>query len=146
MASSLTPGADSRLNKKLDHVLQEFLLAVGKDHEIRQMFKEEDVFQFMNFIDYTVEDLEDMRRKSGSTTKAFNKRKVTLIYNVIIYYSFLGDSDPTLADDPENWSMPDFRKWIREGRHPTAAFFNASKANPTVTTATTTTTTYKTNK
>ena len=110
MASNLTPGADSRLDKKLDHILQEFLLAVGKDHEIRQMFKEEELYQFMDFIDYTVEDLEEMKMKSHTSTKGFNKRKVTQIYNVIRYYSFLGDSDPTLANDPENWSMPDFRK------------------------------------
>ena len=37
--------------------------------------------------------------------------------------------------------MSDFNKWICEGRHPTVASFNASKANPTVTTSTTTTTT-----
>ena len=58
-------------------------MAIGKDHEIRQMFKEENVYQFMDFVDYTVEQLEELRRKSGNTTKGFKKRKVTQIYNVI---------------------------------------------------------------
>ena len=133
MALNLTPGVDSRLDKKLDHILQEFLLAVGKDHEIRKMFQAENLFQFMNFIDYTVEDLEEMRMQSHTSTTGFNKRKVTQIYNVIRYYGFLGDSDPGLADDPEKWSMKDFRKWMREGRHPTVASFNASKATSTTT-------------
>ena len=33
--------------------------------------------------------------------------------------------------------MPDFRKWIREGRHPTVAFFNTAKTNATLTGTTT---------
>ena len=94
----------------------------------------------MYFIDFTVEDLELMRRKSGSTTKAFNKRKVTLIYNVIRYYDFLADSDPNLQKDPKNWSMSDFEKWIQEGRHPTVASFQASKANAKITAPSTITT------
>ena len=40
MTSNLTAGADPRLNKKLDHVLEVFLLAEGGNHEIRHMFKE----------------------------------------------------------------------------------------------------------
>ena len=88
MASNLTPGADPRLDKQLDNVLKEFLLAKGGGHEIRQMFKEEEIYQFMNFVDYTVEDLEDLRRKSHNSMKGFNKQKVTQIYNVIRYYNF----------------------------------------------------------
>ena len=37
--------------------------------------------------------------------------------------------------------MPDFRKWIDEGRHPTVASFNTAKASSTVTGATTLSTT-----
>ena len=89
MASNLTAGADPRLDKQLDHVLGEFLLAKGGGHKIKQMFKEEEIYQFMNFVDYTVEDLEHLRRKSHNSTKGFNKRKVTQIYNVIRYFNFL---------------------------------------------------------
>ena len=96
MASNLTTGADLRLNKQLDYVLEEFLLAVGGGHEIWQMFQAESLYQFMNFVDYTVEELEDMRMRSHTSTKGFNKWKVTQIYNVVRYYNFLGDADPTL--------------------------------------------------
>ena len=88
MASNSIPGADPRLDKQLDHVLKKFLLVKGGGHEIRQMFKEEEIYQFMNFVDYTVEDLEDLRRKSHNSMKGFNKQKVTQIYNVIRYYNF----------------------------------------------------------
>ena len=69
MASNLTANADPRLDKKLDHVLEEFLLAIGGNHEIRQMFKEENMYQFEDFVRYKVEHLEDLRRKSHTTTK-----------------------------------------------------------------------------
>ena len=150
MASNLTANADPRLDKKLDHVLREFLLAKGVNHKTRQMFKENNIYQFEDFIDYTVEDLEDLRRILPNSTKGFSRRKVTQIYKVIRYYNSLQDADATLEDDPENWAMPDFRLWIDNGRHPTFTSANATSsstnANPIwrqarqVGTATTTTT------
>ena len=144
MVSNLTAGADPSLDKKLDHVIEEFLLAKGGNHKIRQRFKEENIYQFEDYIDYTVEDLELLRRKSHNIMKGFSKQKGTQIYNVIRYYKFLCDADITLAEDPENWAMADFRKWIDEGRHPTVASFKAAKTNATLgvtTTLPTTTTT-----
>ena len=137
MASNLTRNADSRLDKKLDHVLEEFLLAVGGGHEIRQMFKGEDIYQFANFVGYKVVDIEDLRRKVHNTMKGFNNRKVTLIYNVIRYYNYLGSKDVALAEDPENWAMTDFKKWIRDGCHPNDASAAAASANATLPGATT---------
>ena len=89
MESNLTTGADPRLDKQLDYILEEFLLAKEGGHKSRQMFQAEDIYQFMNFVDYTVEDLEVLRMKSHNSTKDFNKQKVTQIYNVIRYYNFL---------------------------------------------------------
>ena len=63
MASILTANADPRLDKQLDHVLEEFLLARGGSHEIRLMFKECDLYQFDDFIMCDVEHLEEMKRK-----------------------------------------------------------------------------------
>ena len=89
MASNLTAGADPRLDKKFDYVLDKFLLAKGGNHEIRQMFKEENIYQFEDFVGYEVEDLEDLRQKFHDTQKGFAKRKVIQVYNVIRYYKFL---------------------------------------------------------
>ena len=52
MAANLTAGADQRLDTQLDHILEEFLLTKGGNHEIRQMFKECNVYQFEDFVDW----------------------------------------------------------------------------------------------
>ena len=59
--------ADPRLDKQLDHVLEEFCLAVGVNHEIRQMFKENDLYQFEDFVNYDMKSLQEMKRKKGNT-------------------------------------------------------------------------------
>ena len=144
MAGNLTPGADIRLDKKLDHVLEEFLLAKGEKHEIRQMFNECNVYQFDDFVDYELEHIQAMKRKQHNTMKGFDSRKVTQVYNVICYYNFLL-SDPQnsdLAEDPENWVWKDFKLWKHHGRHPTVASATAASANaasPNVTTTANTT-------
>ena len=71
MSTNLTAGADQRLDKKLDHVLEEFLLAKGGKHEIRQMFKECNVYLFDDFVDYELEHIEEMKRKQHNTMKRF---------------------------------------------------------------------------
>ena len=89
MVSNLTAGADQRLDTQLGHVLQEYFLARGGNHEVRKMFREENIYEFEGFVGYKVEHLEALKRTQNNTTKVFNKRKVTLIYNVICYYKFL---------------------------------------------------------
>ena len=69
MALDLTANADPRLDKQLDHVLQEFLLAKGGNHEIRQMFKECNLYQFRDFVSCDMPVLEEMKRKQHNTTK-----------------------------------------------------------------------------
>ena len=141
MSTNLTPGADPRLDKKLDHVLEEFVLAKGGNNAIRQTFKEEELTDFDDFVTYELEHIQDLRRKQGNTTKPLNKHRVTQVYNAIRYYHFL-DSDPQsrlLAEDPENWKIVDFRLWKAHGRHPTTASATAAAANATSTSAPTTT-------
>ena len=135
MATNLTAGADQRLDTQLDNVLQEYLLAKGSNHEVRQMFKAENLYEFEYFVGYEVEDLEAMKRTQNNTTKVFSKRRVTMIYNVIRYYKFLQSDTTTkkLAKDPENWDKDDFDDCIDDGRHPTLASAKAAKANPTLT-------------
>ena len=89
MATNLTAGADQRLDMQLDNVLQEYLLAKRDNHKVRQMFKAENLYKFEYFVGFEVEDLEAMKRTQNNTTKVFNKRRITMIYNVIRYYKFL---------------------------------------------------------
>ena len=143
MSGNLTPGADPRLDKKLDHVLEEFVLAKGGNNDIRQTFKEEELTDFRDFVTYELEHIQDLRRKQGNTTKVLNKQKVTQVYNAIRYYNYLltDPQDSDLAMDPENWLEKDFRLWKRNGHHPsvtsaTAAATNAASSNANTTTNT----------
>ena len=104
------------------------------------MFKVENFYKFEDFVGYTVEDLEALKRTQNNITKVFNKRKVTLIYNMIRYYKFLQSDDTTKKQtkDPENWDKDDFDDWVDDRRHPTLASAKAAKANPTLTGTTTT--------
>ena len=113
MSGNLSKGTDKRLDEKLDHVLQEFLFTKGERHEIRLMFTACDLYQFEDFVDYELEHIQKMRRKSNGGTKSFDDRKVTQIYNVIRYAAYLrrDQSSEVLAEDPENWVPKDFRLW-----------------------------------
>ena len=130
MAANLTAGADQRLDTQLDHVLEELLLAKGGNHEIRQMFKECNVYQFEDFVEYEVEQIEEMKRKQHNATKTFDTQKVTQVYNMIRYYNFLQSNNIVLAEDPENWVKAVFFKLRRDNRrHLTVASANAVSAN-----------------
>ena len=63
--------ADPRLDAKLEHLLTEYFLAIGNNHEIRKMFKENDLYQFEDFVNYDMKSLEEMKRKKGNTTSGF---------------------------------------------------------------------------
>ena len=76
MASNLTAGADQRLDTQLDHVLAEFLSAKGGNYEIRQMFKECNVYQFEDFVKWELEHIKEMKRKQHTTTKVLITGKV----------------------------------------------------------------------
>ena len=93
--------ADSRLDKQLDHVLTEYCLVIGVNHKVRQMFKENDLYQFEDFVICDTQSLTGMERKNHNTTVGFVHRKRTQIYNVIIYYKFLqsDNSSKKLAKD-----------------------------------------------
>ena len=81
--------ADLRLDTPLEHVLTEYFLAIGDNHEIRQMFKENDLYRFEDFIRSDMQSPKEMKRKKHNTTVPFNHWKLTQIYDVILYYKFL---------------------------------------------------------
>ena len=90
---NLSNMVDSRLDKQLNYVLNKCCLAVNINHEIRQMFKENDVYQFEDFITSDIQSLTDMKRKKHNTTVSFVHQKLTKIYNTILYYNFLQSDD-----------------------------------------------------
>ena len=101
---NLSNMADPRLDVPLEHVLTEYCLAIGDNHEIRQMFKENDLYQFEDFVRSDMKSLTEMKRKKYNTTVPFNHWKITLIHDVVLYYKFLlSDAvTRTLAEDPEH--------------------------------------------
>ena len=119
--------ADSRLDAKLDHLLTEYFLSIGNNHEIRQMFKENNLYQFEEFIACDIQSLTEIKRKKHNTMVPFNHRKLTLIHDIVLYYKFLlsDTATRTLAEDPENWVREDYKLWKNQGCHPTTASANA---------------------
>ena len=52
--------ADSSLDTKLEHLLTDYFLAISNNHEIRQMFKENDLYQFEEFMTCDMQALTEM--------------------------------------------------------------------------------------
>ena len=114
---------------KLEHLLINYLSAIGVDHDIRQAFIYKDVLTFENFMDSC--DLENIKKfqqkDSTNVVQAFSNAKLKLISNVLLYYLFLmDDSQEVLAENPVNWVKSDFRKWKTKPRG--TATQNASNA------------------
>ena len=132
---------DSRLDTKLEYLPTHYFLARGDNHEIRQMFKENDFYNFGEFASCNKQALMEMRRKKNNVKVAFNDRKITLIHDVVLYYHFLQNDTTTkaLVEEPGNWKREDFNDWRDQGCHPTIASANASLSG-TTTNATTSST------
>ena len=98
-------------------MLINYLSATGADHHIRKAFIHEQIHTFDEFtIGCNVENIKTFQRDDGNNNivPAFNSVKLTLITNVILYYEFLqDDNQETLADNPVNWVLLDFKRWRR---------------------------------
>ena len=64
--------ADSRLNVKLKHLLTTYFLAIGNNHEARQMFKENDFYDFEEFNSCDKQALTEIKRKKNNVMVGFN--------------------------------------------------------------------------
>ena len=60
------------------------------------MFKENDLYQFEDFITSNMQSLTDMKRKKHNSTVGFVHWKLTKIYNVILYHTFLRSDTATV--------------------------------------------------
>ena len=101
--SNLSSMANSRLDTKLEHFLTHYFLAKGDNHEIWQMFKDNDSYDFEEFTSCNKQEFLEMRSKSNiNVMKGFNDQKITLIHNVVLYHHFIRSSNNTkaLAEDP----------------------------------------------
>ena len=107
----------NQFDAKLEHVLINYLSATGADHHIRKAFIHEQIHTFDEFtIGCNVKNIKTFQRDDGNNNivPAFNSVKLTLITNVILYYEFLqDDNQETLADNPVNWVLLDFKRWRR---------------------------------
>ena len=105
----------TQFDTKLEHVLNNYLSATGADHHIRKAFIHEQILTFDEFtIGCTVENIKTFQRDDGNNNlvPAFSSVKLTLVTNVLLYYEFLqDDNQETLADDPVNWVLLDFKRW-----------------------------------
>ena len=119
--------ADSHLAAKLEHLLNNYFLAKGNNHEIRLMFTEIDFYNFEEFISCDKQGLTEIQRKKNNVMVGFNNQKITLILNAILYCHFLGNETTTksLAEDPIQLVRDDFKTWRDQGRHLNIASFNA---------------------
>ena len=100
---------------KLEHMLTQFLNAIGADHHIQKTFIHKQILTFEDFTDgFIVETIKTFQRNDSNNNfvHTFTNEKLLVITNVIRYYNFLqGDGQATLAEDPVNWAKADFRIW-----------------------------------
>ena len=104
---------DSRLDLKLEYLLTTYFLAIGNNHEVRQMFKENDFYNFEELTSGDKQALTEMRRKNNNVMVAFINRKITLIHDVVLYYHVLRSETATkaLTEEPTQWVQDDFKTW-----------------------------------
>ena len=101
----------SEFDPKLEHLLNNWFHAKDGNHEIRLMFKENDIYQFKDFVRYDVQLLYGMRRQKHNVSTPFKRGNIKKISNVLLYYRFMRNEDNAMAQDPVQWVRIDFKKW-----------------------------------
>ena len=75
------------------------------------MFKENDIYQFKDFVRYDVQLLYGMRRQKHNVSTPFKRGNIKMISNVLLYYCIMRNEDNAMAQDPVQWVRIDFKKW-----------------------------------
>ena len=101
----------SEFDPKLEHLLKNYFHAEDDNHEIRLMFKENDIYQFKDFVRYDVQLLYGMRRQKHNVSIPFKRINIKKVSNVLLYYRLMRNEDNAMAQDPVQWVWIDFRKW-----------------------------------
>ena len=112
---------------KLEHLLIHYLYG---SKQIRPMFKENELYQFKDFIGYDKQRLSDMRRQKNDVSTPFDDMRIKLINNVLLYYHFMrNNNNKVMAENPDQWGKRDFKKYKKSRGFPTStAAYNASLA------------------
>ena len=123
---------------KLEHLLIYYFYATGPNHKIPLMFKENELYQFENFIGYDKQRLLDMRRQKDNVSTPFDDLRIKLINNVLLYYHFMrNNNNKVMAENPDQWGKRDFKKYKKSRGFPTStAAYNAPLAGTTTMTLT----------
>ena len=82
----------------------------------------------------TLQFLRNMKTKKGNNrVNVFNERKLKLVNDVSLYYNFLYQDDKdALAEDPTQWNIAAFKKWISRGYPLSTDASNESKTGNNV--------------
>ena len=110
-------------------MLNNWLFAKGANHEIRLMFKENNIADFEEFLTYNRDIILAMRRKKNSVTTPLDKQKIKLILDAIQYYKFTyRNGDKTIAADPTQRILEELKDWKLNGYPRSTAMHTASLA------------------
>ena len=142
--SSNSIAMTSAFDPKLEHLMINYFMALGDQHNIRQAFIQNQITDFETFIgSCNMDFLRDMQlTKNNTTGDALNKAKLKLVNDVLLYYEFFyQDKECAKADEPTQWIRQDFKIWKSRGYHVSTAAYNESLAVNTNAGAATVTTT-----
>ena len=75
---------------KLEHLMTYYFMALGDQHDIWQVFIQNQIVDFELFVNLCdMEFLQDMQMKKGNNTgDSLNKAKLKLVNDVLLYYEF----------------------------------------------------------
>mmetsp|Transcript_55057 Transcript_55057/g.61567 ORF Transcript_55057/g.61567 Transcript_55057/m.61567 type:complete len:307 (+) Transcript_55057:171-1091(+) len=136
--TNLSSMAGSRLDAKLEYLLSHYVLPIDDNHEIQQMFTENDFYQFKEFTRCDKQSFLENKRKKGNVTVGFKDQKIKFIHDVRLYYKFVRENgDKIMVENPDQWIEEDFEEWLDKERHPSNAVYTGSQASNTTTTSTT---------
>ena len=91
------------VDTKLEHLMNNYFMAIGGQHDIRQGFIQNEIISFDLFTGLcTLQFLWNMHlQKSIESGDSLNVGKLKLVNDVLFYYNFLyKDQEETLAEDP----------------------------------------------
>ena len=96
----------SEFDPKLEHLLNNWFHAKDGNHEIRLMFKKNDLYQFKDFVGYNKQLLLGMRRQKHNVSTPFNGQMIKMINNKLLYHCFMRrNNDKVTAENPNQWVM-----------------------------------------
>ena len=125
------------VDEKFKYLLINYFRAIGNNHEIQQIFVENNILFFDDLTVCNKPILLGQKRKDRINTVGFKDQRINLINNVILYYDFVCQNDnDVVAEEPDQWVMAAFKKQRSRGCPKSTATYTTSLAgNVTKTTS-----------